>query len=286
MKKKITVPEIRAAKSTGRKFSMVTCYDYSSARLLDMSDVEMALVGDSLGMVMRGMSSTVGVTLDDVIYYTKSVVRGAPNTFVVGDMPFGTYNGSIEKAVENATRLFAESGCDAIKMEGGATLPKYLEAVHNAGIPVFAHIGLTPQAVSMMGGFKVQGKSAQAAHDLVELAKACEAAGAFCLNVEGVPMSVGKKITESIGIPMMGIGAGPYCDSQDLVWFDLLGFNETVPKFVKKYANLGQTIVEALNKFNEEVNTGAFPTIEYSYTTKVDGFDDSEESIDGLYSAN
>lgn len=273
MKKKITIPEILATKGTDRKFTMVTCYDYTSAKLLDMSDVDAALIGDSLGMTMCGMSGTVGVTLDQVIYHTKMVVKGAPHTFVIGDMPFGTYNGSIEKAIENASRLFAEGGCDAIKMEGKATLPKYVEAVVNAGIPVVAHIGLTPQAAAMMGGFKVQGKSAQAARDLVELAKACEKAGAFCLNVEGVPVGVGKAITEAISIPMMGVGAGPYCDSQDIVWHDILGYNEKVPKFVKKYANVGEIIVNALNQFHAEVNSGVFPGPEHSYNTVVEGFE-------------
>jgi len=274
MKKKITVPEILATKGSDKKVSMVTCYDYTCARLVNESIVDMILVGDSLGMVMLGMNGTVGVTVDDMIYHIKHVVKGAPNTFVVGDMPFGAYNGSIDKAVENATRVFAEGGCDCVKMEGGMNTVPYIEAVVKAGIPVMGHIGLTPQAAAMMGGFKVQGKSNEAAVQLLETAKAVEAAGAFLINLEGMPSGVAKRITAELKIPTMGIGAGPHCDSQDLVWPDIMGYNEWVPKFVKKYADCRGVIVGALNEFAEEVNSGAFPTAEYSYNTQVEGFEE------------
>jgi len=189
-------------------------------------------------------------------------------------MPFGSYNGSIDKAVENATRIFAEGGCDCVKMEGGMNTVPYIAAVVKAGIPVMGHIGLTPQTSAMMGGFKVQGKSTAAADLLVETAKAVEAAGAFLINLEGMPSGVAKKITETLTIPTMGIGAGPHCDSQDLVWPDIMGINDWVPKFAKKYANLRQVVVEALDTFADEVNSGAFPTPEYSYNTKVEGYEE------------
>ncbi len=276
MKKKITVPEIIATKGTERKVSMVTCYDYTSATLVEASDIPMILVGDSLGMVMNGYAGTVPVTLDEMIYHTKAVRKGAPNTFIVGDMPFGAYNADINKAVENATRLFKESGCDCVKMEGGINTVPYIEAVVKAGIPVMGHVGLTPQTSAMLGGFKVQGKSKKAADDLVELAKKIEAAGAFALNIEGVPVGVAKAMTEAISIPTMGIGAGKYCDSQDIVWFDMLGFNEWVPKFVKKYADVRSIIIEALNNFAADVDSGAFPTEEQSYNTVVEGYEIKE----------
>lgn len=274
MKKKITVPEIMATKGSDKKLSMVTCYDYTSATLVNASKVDMILVGDSLGMVMLGLKGTVGVTVDDMVYHIKHVVKGAPDTFVVGDMPFGAYNGDINKAVENATRIFAEGGCDCVKMEGGMNAVPYIEAVVKAGIPVMGHIGLTPQSSAMMGGFKVQGKSNAAALHLLETAKAVEKAGAFLINLEGMPSGVAKKITEELTIPTMGIGAGPHCDSQDLIWPDILGMSDWVPKFVKKYADLRTIVIDALDTFADEVNTGAFPTPEYSYNTKVEGFEE------------
>lgn len=274
--KKMTVPEVRASKNGPHKISMVTCYDYTSARLVNESNIDVILVGDSLGMVMLGYSGTVGVTIDDMIYHIKTVVKGAPDKMVIGDMPFGAYNGNIDVAVENCNRVFIEGGCDALKMEGGMNTVPYIKAVVDAGIPVMGHIGLTPQTSAMMGGFKVQGKDAEAAQKLVETAKAIEAAGAFMINLEGVPVGVAKRITEELTIPTMGIGAGPYCDSQDLVWPDVLGFNDRVPKFVKKYANVREVIINALNEFDAEVNSGAFPTAEYSYNTKVEGFEVEE----------
>ena len=238
MKKKITVPEIMATKGSDKKVSMVACYDFMSATLVNLSKVDMILVGDSLGMNMLGMKGTVGVTVDDMIYHIKNVVKGC------------------------------------VKMEGGMNTVPYIEAVVKAGIPVMGHIGLTPQTSAMMGGFKVQGKSTAAADFLVETAKAVEKAGAFLINLEGIPSGVAKKITETLTIPTMGIGAGPHCDSQDLVWPDIMGINDWVPKFAKKYANLRQVVVEALDTFADEVNSGAFPTPEYSYNTKVEGYEE------------
>lgn len=200
MKKKITVPEILATKGSDKKVSMVACYDFMSATLVNLSKVDMILVGDSLGMNMLGMHGTVGVTVDDMVYHIKNVVKAATETFVVGDMPFGSYNGNIDKAVENATRIFAEGGCDCVKMEGGMNAIPYIEAVVKAGIPVMGHIGLTPQTSAMMGGFKVQGKSNEAALHLLETAKAVEKAGAFLINLEGMPTGVAKRITEELKI--------------------------------------------------------------------------------------
>ena len=277
MKKKITVPEIRASKGGDKVITMVTSYDYTNAKLVDESNVEMILVGDSLGMTMLGYKGTVGVTLDDMIYHASHVVKGAPNTFVIGDMPFGSYNVSLEEAVRNANRLFMESGCDCIKLEGGSDMAPVIKAIVKAGIPVCAHIGLTPQSAAMMGGFKVQGKSSAAADALVETAKAVEAAGAFLINLEGMPVGVAKKITETLTIPTMGIGAGKYCDSQDLVWPDIMGINDWVPKFAKKYCDLRTYIVDGLNQFADDVNSGAFPTKEYSYNTVVEGYEVPEE---------
>ena len=192
-------------------------------------------------------------------------------------MPFGAYNGNIDKAIENATRIFAEGGCDCVKMEGGMNTVPYIEAVVKAGIPVMGHIGLTPQTSAMMGGFKVQGKSKEAADFLVETAKAVEKAGAFLINLEGIPVGVAKRITEELKIPTMGIGAGKYCDSQDLVWPDIMGVNDWIPKFAKKYCDLRTYIVDGLNQFADDVNSGAFPTKEYSYNTVVEGYEVDDE---------
>ena len=273
MKEKVTVPAIRAAKGTGRCMTMVTSYSYIDAAIVDRSNVEMILVGDSLGMIQLGYSGTVGVTLDDIIHHTKPVVKGAPHTFVIGDMPFGTYNGDINAAIANATRLFTETGCDAVKLEGGIHTVPYIEAIVNAGIPVAGHVGLTPQTAAMMGGFKVQGKSRAAAEALVELIQKIEAAGAFMCVVEGVPVGVAKAMTEAVSIPTMGIGAGRYTDFQNLVFHDLLGYSDRTPKFVKRYANIAPVMIDALNKFSEEANAGTFPTEEYSYNTVVEGFE-------------
>lgn len=273
MKKKITVPEIMAAKGGDRKLTMITCYDYTNAKLVDESDIEMILVGDSLGMTMLGYNGTVGVTVDDMVYHIGHVVKGAPNTFIVGDMPFGSYNVSAEQAVESANRIFAEGHCDCVKLEGGMEVVPVIKAIVKAGIPVMGHIGLTPQTSAMMGGFKVQGKSLEAAQQLIDAAKAIEEAGAFMVVVEGVPAVLAKHITKAINIPTMGIGAGPDCDAQVLVAQDMLGMNDWVPKFVKKYADLRKEILDAYNTFSKEVNEKAFPTTEYQYNTKVEGLE-------------
>ena len=254
MKKKITVPEIRASKGGEKVITMVTCYDYTNAKLVDESNVEMILVGDSLGMTMLGY-------------------KGAPNTFVIGDMPFGTYNVSIEDAVKNANKLFMESGCDCIKLEGGSDVAPVIKAIVKAGIPVCAHIGLTPQSAAMMGGFKVQGKSLEAAQELLDSARAVEEAGAFMVVLEGIPKMLADVITQKINIPTMGIGAGAGCDMQVLVAQDMLGMNEWVPKFAKKFADLHKVIIDAYNEFAKESNERTFPDEATQYNAKIEGIE-------------
>ena len=273
MKKKITVPDIMACKGGAKVPTMITCYDYTNARLVDESDIDMILVGDSLGMTMIGLKGTAGVTVDDIIYHTKHVVAGAPNTFVIGDMPFGSYNVSIEEAVKNANRIFAEGGCDCIKLEGGTDMAPVVKAIVKAGIPVCGHIGLTPQTSAMMGGFKVQGKSLEAAQALLDSARALEEAGAFMIVLEGIPAMLATEITKKISIPTMGIGAGAGCDMQVLVAQDMLGMNDWVPKFVKKYADLRTSILGAYNDYVKEANERTFPSETYQYNAKIEGLE-------------
>ncbi|MCJ7855694.1 3-methyl-2-oxobutanoate hydroxymethyltransferase [Lachnospiraceae bacterium NSJ-143] len=271
--RKITVPEIRATKTNGRKLCLLTCYDYTSATIVEKSDIEMILIGDSLGMTMLGYEGTVGVTPDDIIHHGKAVRRGAPTTFIIGDMPFGSYNESVEQGIHTANRFMQEINCDAIKLEGGKRSAAVVKGIVEAGIPVCGHIGLTPQVSSNMGGFKVQGKSMDAVNDLLADAKAIEEAGAFMIMVEGVPVSVCKYLRDNINIPIIGIGAGKECEIQALIFQDMLGFTDWVPKFAKKYANLGPQMLDAFNTFHKEVAEGEFPTPEYSYNTKVEGLD-------------
>ncbi|HHW18069.1 MAG TPA: 3-methyl-2-oxobutanoate hydroxymethyltransferase [Firmicutes bacterium] len=268
-KKKLTIPDFKEFKKAGRKIKMVTAYDYSQAVLVDKSEIELILVGDSLGMVMLGYDGTVPVTMDDMIHHIKPVVRGAPHTFIVGDMPFGSYNTCVADAVRNGNRILKEGGADCVKLEGGVAVAPVVKAMVEAGIPVMAHIGLTPQTATALGGFKVQGKDAAMARKIIDDAVALEEAGAFAIVIECVPAQIGKIITEKLSIPTIGIGAGPWCDGQVLVFHDMLGmYDRMMPKFVKRYANVGDSIVQALNKFAEEVNTGTFPDMEHSFTIK------------------
>jgi len=276
-KVKLTVPQFKALKDQGKKFALVTAYDVLFASIIDKTPIEMILVGDSMGMVVFGYNSTVPVTMEDIIHHTKPVVSGAPGTFIVGDMPFGSYNVSVEDAIRNANRILKEGGADAIKLEGGKNVVHIVEAMVNGGIPVMGHIGLTPQTASMLGGFKVQGKDAEAAKQLIEDAIALEKAGAFAIVLECIPSPVAQIITKQISIPTMGIGAGPHCDAQVLVTQDLLGmFDRFVPKFVKQYAKLNGQMVDALNQFYQESQDGIFPGPEYSFGMK-------EEDLKKLY---
>ena len=269
-KKKMTIPDFRKYKEEGRKFAYATAYDYTMASIVNESDVEIILVGDSLAMCMLGRSTTVGVTMEDMIHHIKPVVLGAPETFVVGDMPFGSYNQSPEQAIANASRMLMETNCDAIKLEGANMAPTIRRLVE-AGIPVMGHIGLTPQTASSVGGFKVQGGTPESAAALLKAAKEIEAAGAFSLVVECVPKVVGKALRDALEIPVLGIGAGPDVDCQVLVSYDLLGmYNGFKPKFVKHFANIRQLMVDGLNQFHQESVDGTFPNEETSFNKAVD----------------
>ncbi len=270
-KKKMTVLDFQKYKDEGRKFSFVTGYDYTTASIINDSDVEIILVGDSLGMIMLGYDSTVPVTLEDVIHHARPVVKGAPDTFIVGDMPFGTYNVSIEDAIRNANRLVKETGVDCIKLEGGADMADTIRALVKAGINVMGHIGMTPQTATSFGGFKVQGGTPESARKLIEDAKAIEAAGAFAIVVECVPSVVAKAMREEVKVPILGIGAGPDVDCQVLVTQDLLGmYGDFKPKFVKHFAHIREEMVKGLNLFHEESQSGTFPSPEYSFNKAVD----------------
>jgi len=276
-KRKVTIPELQEMKALGKKIKMVTAYDYPMASTIDQSPIEVILVGDSLGMVVLGYESTVSVTMEDMLHHTKPVVKGAPHTLIVTDMPFGSYNISVQDAIINANRIMKEGGADGVKLEGGSAVVEIVRALVAGGIPVMGHIGLTPQTVSQLGGFKVQGKDAEAAQKLIEDAKQLEAAGAFSIVVECVPAPVAKMITEKLSIPVIGIGAGVYCDGQVLVAQDLLGmFDRFVPKFVKQYAHLNGAITEALHAYATEVDGGVFPGEEHSFAMK-------EEVLKKLY---
>ncbi len=273
MKKKLTVNDFKRYMEESRKWTWTICYDYTMASIVDESQTEMILVGDSLGNVMLGLETTLPVTIEMMIHHIKAVVKGAPNTFVIGDMPYGTYNVSCEQAITTANRIMQEGGCDCVKLEGGATVADKIAAIVRSGTPVVGHIGLTPQSISALGGYKVQGVSKLAADKLLADAQAVADAGAFALNLECIPSVVAKRITETIGIPTLGIGAGPHCHCQELNLYDLCGlFDDFKPKFVKRYAELRKPIIDALNAFYEETINETFPTPEYSYNAKVEGY--------------
>ncbi len=270
-KTKKTILDFKKYKEEGKKMSYVTAYDYTTASIVDESDVDIILVGDSLGMIMLGYNSTESVTMDDMVHHIRPVVKGAPNTWIIGDMPFGSYQESDEQAVRNAVRLIKETNCDSVKLEGGVEMISRIKAIANAGINVCGHIGLTPQTASALGGFKVQGGTPESAKKLIEDAKALEEAGCYGLVLECVPSVVGKAVTEAVSIPVMGIGAGPHVDTQVLVTQDLLGmYGDFKPKFVKIFANVRQVMVDGLNKFHEESLSGEFPSEEYSFNKAVD----------------
>lgn len=268
-KKKIPIPDFKELKRQGKKIRMVTAYDYPTAVIIEKTDIEMILVGDSLGMVVLGYDGTVPVTVEDIIHHAKPVVKGAPNTHIVADMPFMSYQVSIEDAIRNAGRLIKESGADSVKLEGGLDYAPTVKAIVKAGIPVMGHIGLTPQTAGSLGGFKVQGKDAKAAQNLIDSAIALEDAGAFAIVLECIPAPLAKIISQKLIIPTIGIGAGVYCDGQVLVTQDMLGlFDRFVPKFVKQYAQIGQLELEAFNKYAEEVALGVFPDDAHSFSMK------------------
>lgn len=257
---KNTVLTFQQAKEQGIRQTMLTAYDYSTARLIDEAGVNSILVGDSLGMVMLGYEDTVSVTMEDMIHHTRAVARGAKNALVVADMPFLSYQTSVYDAVVNAGRLMKEGRADAVKLEGGVTVKEQIRAIVDASIPVCAHIGMTPQSVNAFGGFKVQGKSAEAAQRVLDDARAVQEAGAFAVVLECVPEKLATRITQELKIPTIGIGAGAGCDGQVLVYQDALGmFSDFVPKFVKQFRSVGQVMTEGVKEYIKEVQEGTFP---------------------------
>ncbi|MGA1865230.1 MAG: 3-methyl-2-oxobutanoate hydroxymethyltransferase [bacterium] len=264
---KVTIPSLKEKKTKGEKITMLTAYDYPTARILDQAGIDILLVGDSLGMVMLGYPSTLPVTMEEMLHHTKAVSRGANEALVIGDMPFMSYNLGSFEAIKNAGRFIKEGGATAIKLEGcGQYMIEITRSIVNAGMAVMGHIGLTPQLIHQMGGFKVQGRDQDKAELLLAGAKKLEEAGVFSIVLEGIPGDLALRITNSLSIPTIGIGAGISCDGQVLVIHDLLGFTgKKPPKFVKQYANLYETITKSLESFKKEVQSGAFPSEDYTY---------------------
>ena len=266
-KKKTSIPSFRDMKTRSEKVTMITVYDYPFARLVDRTEAELILVGDSLGMVVQGLDQTNPVTLGEVIYHVKAVRRGAPNTLVVGDMPFMSYQINPEQALTSAGRVVKEGGADCVKMEGGEYFAPYVLKIVKAGIPVIGHIGLTPQSASALGGFRMQGGTQEQAEQLIADAKALDEAGAFAIVLECIPAGVAKVITESIGASTIGCGAGPYVDGHNLNAYDILGiFEKFVPKFVRQYKSLAPEIVSGFDSFTREVRSGSYPAPEHCFT--------------------
>ena len=273
----ITTSSIRKKKETRTPITMVTAYDYPSAKLVDEAGADMILVGDSLGMVVLGYDSTIPVTMEDMLHHTKAVTRGAKRAFVVADLPFLSYHGTVEEAVKNAGRLMQQGLAKAVKMEGGRELTPIITRCVQAGIPVVGHIGLTPQSVHQLGGYKVQGRDLEAARKLLDEALAIQEAGAFAIVLECVPEEVAGMIVDKLDIAVIGIGAGATCDGQVLVFHDMVGYaSDITPKFVKRYANIGETIREAVETYNKEVEARSFPGPEHVFHA-------SEETIKELY---
>ncbi len=269
-KKKVTIASLHKKKETGQKITMMTAYDYPTASLVDQAGIDTTLVGDSLGMVMLGYPSTVPVTMEEMLHHCKAVSRGTEHAFVIGDLPFMSYHISIGDAIGNAGRLIKEAGCDAVKLEGGSEMAEVVSAVVEKGLPVCAHIGLTPQTATMLSGYGVQGKDAESATALLQAARDLEAAGAFLIVMECIPDLVAAKITKALKIPTIGIGAGKDCDGQVLVYHDVVGlFERFTPKFVKQYVNLAPQIREALGQYKNDVETGAFPRPEHTFSMKA-----------------
>ena len=263
---RVTIGQIKEMKQKGEKIPMLTAYDYATARLIDEVGVPLILVGDSLGMVVLGYESTIPVTMEEMLHHTRAVVKGTKRAMVVGDMPFMTYHAKISDALYNAGRFLQEGGAQAVKLEGGEPMAEAVHRVVECGIPVMGHIGLTPQSMHQLGGFKVQGKSPEAAIRLIKDAQALEEAGVFSVVLESIPTPVAKIITQKVGVPTIGIGAGPWCDGQVQVISDLLGlFTDFVPKHAKQYAKLFDTIKKATADYISEVQNGTFPTEKESH---------------------
>lgn len=271
MDRKRTVQDFITMKQNGEKITMLTAYDASFAALIDAAGIEMVLVGDSLGNVLLGYDSTVPVTMEEMLHHCKAVRRGVRQAFLVGDMPFMSYQVSSREAIANGGRFLKEAGCDAVKLEGGTEMCDTIKAVVRAGIPVVGHIGLTPQTASQLGGYKVQGRDADSARKLLQSAKDLEAAGVFSLVLECIPAQLSEVITRAVAIPTIGIGAGRYCDGQVLVTHDMVGmFEKFIPSFVRRYANLAAQIKKAVADYRDEVKQGVFPDDEHSFSMEID----------------
>jgi 3-methyl-2-oxobutanoate hydroxymethyltransferase len=263
---KITIRTLRQMKARGEKITMLTAYDYPMARAVDGAGIEVILVGDSVGMVVLGHPTTLPVTMDDMVHHCKAVARGVSRALLVGDLPFMSYQVSREDALRNAGRLVKEGGAEAVKLEGGQEVLGAVEAIVAAGIPVMGHLGLTPQSYHQMGGYRIQGRTAEAADRLLKDAGALERAGVFSVVLEGIPAEVARRVSESVSVPTIGIGAGPSCDGQVLVTHDMLGLQEDLsPKFVKRYVQGRQLFLEAMRQYRDEVRSGTFPGPEHSY---------------------
>jgi len=262
---RITARSLAARKRRGEPITMLTAYDFTFARLFDQAEIELLLVGDSLGNVVQGAETTLPVTLDEVIYHTRMVARGAERALVIGDMPFGSYQICEEDAVRNAIRLVKEAGAAAVKLEGGTKMASTIERIVCAEIPVMGHVGLTPQAVHRMGGFRVQGRGDAGRIQVLDDALAVQQAGAFAVVLEGIPADLAKEVTAELSIPTIGIGAGVHCDGQVLVMHDLLGLNDWAPSFVKQYANVGAQVAKAARAYADEVKHRKFPDEQHSY---------------------
>jgi 3-methyl-2-oxobutanoate hydroxymethyltransferase len=262
----VTVNDVRAFKQRGERFAMLTAYDALSAGLLDEAGIPLILVGDTLGMVVLGYETTLPVTMEDMLHHTAAVVRGSSNALVIGDMPFMSYQSSIEEGMRNAGRFLKEAGAKAVKLEGGGRVVELVGNLTEAGIPVMGHLGLTPQSVHQLGGYRVQGREQEQAFRMMQDAKDLEAAGVFALVLEAVPADLAREITTILEVPTIGIGAGPGCDGQVLVWHDFLGINTAkTAKFVKRYASLGDEIMTAASRFAREVADGSYPDAAHSY---------------------
>jgi 3-methyl-2-oxobutanoate hydroxymethyltransferase len=264
--RRVTIRDLQAAKDRGERWPMLTAYDYSTARVFDEAGIPVLLVGDSAANVVYGYDTTVPVTVDELLPLVRGVVRGASRALVVGDLPFGSYQASPQQALETAARFMKEGGCQAVKIEGGRRMVPQVEALTSAGVPVMAHIGLTPQSVHALGGYRVQGRGDENAHRLMQAAKALQHAGAFAVVLEVVPSDLAAQVTETLHIPTVGIGAGPSCDAQVLVWQDMAGLRSGKPaKFVKEYAQVGDVLRDAATRFSDDVRDGAYPGPEHEY---------------------
>ena len=277
---KVSVPDLAAMKRRGDRITMVTVYDAPSARLADAAGIDVALVGDSAAMTVLGHESTLPVTVDEMLMLTRAVARGAARPLIVADMPFGSFQPSDEVAVQNAVRFLKDGGADAVKLEGAGPMLRRAEAIVDAAIPVVGHIGLTPQSVKLLGGYKPQGRTAVKARRLVDAARALERAGCFAVVLEAIPPPVAAYITKSLTIPTIGIGAGAACDGQVLVWHDLMGLtNGQAPRFVKRYADIGAAMFAALEAYVSDVRAGRFPEDRHTYTMPEDELDSFEAEV-------